>query len=102
MNDQRRFVLGKLKHLLGDAYPVSALPPEQNIDSVAGFVEALHAAWSQYGTPAAVVAMIVQSQERNAIDQRLLEYALDKNHKVIPLHGRYHFSFLQVLYCDLI
>ncbi|KAG0329411.1 hypothetical protein BGZ99_002122 [Dissophora globulifera] len=52
-------------------------------DSIASIASGLASAHQLYGSPTAKVMMVVQPGERNAFDQRYIEYNLLKNHNVL-------------------
>ncbi|TPX72981.1 glutathione synthase [Spizellomyces sp. 'palustris'] len=58
---------------------LSALPRNSSIKDIA---KGIAKAWSLYGSASAVVIMIVQPGERNAFDQRWIEYNLFDEHKI--------------------
>ncbi|RCH99452.1 hypothetical protein CU098_009412 [Rhizopus stolonifer] len=74
-----RYLLSALKGYAGDQIQMNQLPENKAIDSIA---RGLADAWKHYGNPDARVAMIIQPGERNAFDQRWIEYALLENHGV--------------------
>jgi glutathione synthase len=59
---------GASPHLAREAFP-------QN-DTTAGLAAGLAAAHAAYGVPNAEILFVVQPDERNVFDQRMLEYAL--------------------------
>ncbi|KAF9999965.1 hypothetical protein BGZ80_005048 [Entomortierella chlamydospora] len=58
----------------------SALPVSESITSIASGLASAH---QLYGSKTAKVMMVVQPGERNAFDQRWIEYNLLKNHGVV-------------------
>ncbi|KAJ3015171.1 hypothetical protein HKX48_004752 [Thoreauomyces humboldtii] len=56
-----------------------ALPENSSLHSIA---RGIAKAWDLYAAPEAVAVMIVQPGERNAFDQRWIEYRLFEDHKV--------------------
>ncbi|CEP16611.1 hypothetical protein [Parasitella parasitica] len=78
-SELHRFLLSSLKGYAGDQIDMSQLPQNKAIDSLAN---GLAAAWKHYGNPEARVVMIVQPGERNAFDQRWIEYNLLQNHGI--------------------
>ncbi|KAI9300522.1 glutathione synthase [Cunninghamella echinulata] len=55
------------------------LPENHTVETIA---KGIASAWNLYGNKNARVMMIVQSNERNAFDQRWIEYTLLKNHNI--------------------
>jgi hypothetical protein len=58
------------------------IPENKSLDET---VDGLHHAWQLFGNEEAVVLMVVQEGEKNAADQRHLEYRLWNKHKVALL-----------------
>ncbi|KAG0053408.1 hypothetical protein BGZ83_001174 [Gryganskiella cystojenkinii] len=58
----------------------SALPLSESIESIASGLASAH---EHYGSKTAKVMMVVQPGERNAFDQRYIEYNLLKNHGIV-------------------
>ncbi|KAF9110298.1 hypothetical protein BGX27_006556 [Mortierella sp. AM989] len=63
-----------------DKLDASALP---NSESIASIASGLASAHNLYGSKTAKVMMVIQPGERNAFDQRWIEYNLLKNHGVV-------------------
>ncbi|GJJ68856.1 glutathione synthase [Entomortierella parvispora] len=63
-----------------DKLDVSALPSSESIESIASGLASAH---QHYGSKTAKVMMVVQPGERNAFDQRYIEYNLLKNHGIV-------------------
>ncbi|KAG9068694.1 hypothetical protein KI688_010973 [Linnemannia hyalina] len=63
-----------------DKIDISALPNSDSIESIASGLASAH---KHYGSKAAKVMMVVQPGERNAFDQRWIEYNLLKKHGVV-------------------
>ncbi|KAF9202444.1 hypothetical protein BGZ49_007404 [Haplosporangium sp. Z 27] len=63
-----------------DKIDPSALPYSESISSVASGIASAH---QLYGSKTAKAMMVVQPGERNAFDQRWIEYNLLKNHGVV-------------------
>lgn len=74
-----RYLLSSLKEYSGDQITMDQLPENKAIESIAN---GLATAWKHYGNPNARVAMIVQPGERNAFDQRWIEYTLLESHGI--------------------
>ncbi|KAJ8324596.1 Glutathione synthetase [Batrachochytrium dendrobatidis] len=51
-------------------------------ESLSGFIDALAKAWEVYNVPSAAILMIVQPDEHNIYDQRLIEYGLFEKHGI--------------------
>ncbi|KAI8380131.1 glutathione synthetase [Blakeslea trispora] len=78
-SELHRYLLSSLKGYAGDQIEMNQLPVNKAIDTIAN---GLAVGWKHYNKPSAYVAMIVQSGERNAFDQRWIEYSLLENHNV--------------------
>ncbi|KAK3838173.1 MAG: glutathione synthase [Linnemannia gamsii] len=63
-----------------DKIDISALPSSDSIESIASGLASAH---KHYGSKTAKVMMVVQPGERNAFDQRWIEYNLLKKHGVV-------------------
>ncbi|KAG0258932.1 hypothetical protein BG011_002980 [Mortierella polycephala] len=63
-----------------DKLDISAIPNSGSIESVASGLASAHL---HYGSKTAKVMMVVQPGERNAFDQRWIEYNLLKNHGIV-------------------
>ncbi|KAF9906663.1 hypothetical protein EC991_000388 [Linnemannia zychae] len=63
-----------------DKIDSSALPSSDSIESIASGLASAH---NHYGSKTAKVMMVVQPGERNAFDQRWIEYNLLKKHGVV-------------------
>ncbi|XP_050415263.1 glutathione synthetase isoform X2 [Patella vulgata] len=68
--------------LIGVEYTYNQIPDSQ---SVYGFASGFVNAWGMYGNPKAVILFIVKHNERNIMDQRLLEYEIYKQNKNIKI-----------------
>ncbi|KAG2205646.1 hypothetical protein INT47_008002 [Mucor saturninus] len=75
-----RFLLASVKGYAGDQISMDQLPQNKAIQSIA---HGLATAWKHYGNPNARVVMIVQPGERNAFDQRWIEYTLLEEHGIL-------------------
>ncbi|KAI9361913.1 glutathione synthetase [Pilaira anomala] len=74
-----RFLLSSVKGYAGGQIEMNQLPQNKAIESIAN---GLATAWKHYGNPDARVVMIVQPGERNAFDQRWIEYTLLETHNI--------------------
>ncbi|KAF9187147.1 hypothetical protein BGZ51_001529 [Haplosporangium sp. Z 767] len=63
-----------------DKLDISAIPNSESIESIASGLASAHL---HYGSKTAKVMMVVQPGERNAFDQRWIEYNLLKNHGIV-------------------
>eukprot|EP01087_Luapelamoeba_hula_P017584 TRINITY_DN5555_c0_g1_i1.p1 TRINITY_DN5555_c0_g1~~TRINITY_DN5555_c0_g1_i1.p1 ORF type:complete len:512 (+),score=78.68 TRINITY_DN5555_c0_g1_i1:36-1571(+) len=81
VSEMHRFVISKLQ---GEGTPIGVIEPHALPQNRAGykFVDALASAHKAYDNKKAVIMMIVQGGERNAFDQRWIEYKLYERHNV--------------------
>ncbi|KND01668.1 glutathione synthetase [Spizellomyces punctatus DAOM BR117] len=82
--DLHNFLVNRTNYFNDSSLPspditLSALPRNSSIKDIA---KGIAKAWSLYGSASAVVIMIVQPGERNAFDQRWIEYNLFYEHKI--------------------
>ncbi|KFH64435.1 glutathione synthetase [Podila verticillata NRRL 6337] len=63
-----------------DKVDLDALPTSESIESIASGLASAH---KHYGSKSAKVMMVVQPGERNAFDQRWIEYNLLKKHGIV-------------------
>ncbi|KAF8984646.1 hypothetical protein BGZ46_007352 [Entomortierella lignicola] len=77
--DLHRYLLATTGYFTDKIDP-SALPYSESISSVASGIASAH---QLYGSKTAKAMMVVQPGERNAFDQRWIEYNLLKNHGVV-------------------
>ncbi|KAI8605723.1 glutathione synthase [Dissophora ornata] len=77
--DLHRYLLATTGYFT-DNLAISALPNSESISSIASGLASAH---QLYGSKTAKVMMVVQPGERNAFDQRYIEYNLLKNHGVV-------------------
>ncbi|KAF8941257.1 hypothetical protein BGZ58_000542 [Dissophora ornata] len=77
--DLHRYLLATTGYFT-DNLDISALPNSESISSIASGLASAH---QLYGSKTAKVMMVVQPGERNAFDQRYIEYNLLKNHGVV-------------------
>ncbi|KAI8988918.1 glutathione synthase [Pilobolus umbonatus] len=75
-----RYLFTAMGEYAGDQIKMNQLPDNQTMESIA---QGLADAWKLYNNPKACIAMIVQPNERNAFDQRWIEYTLFNNHRVL-------------------
>ncbi|KAI9483779.1 MAG: glutathione synthetase [Benjaminiella poitrasii] len=75
-----RFLLSSIEGYAGGQIKMEQLPDNSSIESIAN---SLAVAWKHYGNPNARVVMLVQSGERNAFDQRWIEYTLLEKHGIL-------------------
>lgn len=75
-----RYLVTAMGEYAGDQIKMNQLPDNKAMESIA---QGLADAWKLYNNPKAHIAMIVQPNERNAFDQRWIEYTLFANHGVI-------------------
>ncbi|KAI8081159.1 glutathione synthetase [Thamnidium elegans] len=74
-----RYLLSSVKGYAGGQIEMNQLPQNKAIESIAN---GLATAWKHYGNPDARVVMIIQPGERNAFDQRWIEYELLESHGI--------------------
>ncbi|KAF9437582.1 hypothetical protein BGZ76_000179 [Entomortierella beljakovae] len=77
--DLHRYLLATTGYFT-DKLDTSALPNSESISSIASGLASAH---QHYGSKTAKVMMVVQPGERNAFDQRWIEYNLLKNHGIV-------------------
>ncbi|KAJ3032877.1 hypothetical protein HDV00_007011 [Rhizophlyctis rosea] len=83
-SDLHRYLLNRTNFFNDPSLPSpdivpSALPQNTSMTSIA---KGIATAWELYGVKSAVAVMVVQPGERNAFDQRWIEYQLFQNHGV--------------------
>ncbi|KAF9573649.1 hypothetical protein EC968_008286 [Mortierella alpina] len=78
-SDLHRYLLATTGYFT-DNMDMSALPPSDSIESIASGLASAH---KQYGSKNAKVMMVIQPGERNAFDQRWIEYNLLQKHGVV-------------------
>ncbi|ORE06103.1 glutathione synthetase [Rhizopus microsporus var. microsporus] len=74
-----RFLLSTVKAYAGNAIKMDQLPENNAVEYIA---DGLASAWKHYGNPSARIVMVVQPGERNAFDQRWIEYILQEKHGI--------------------
>ncbi|KAF9939807.1 hypothetical protein BGZ67_008915 [Mortierella alpina] len=77
--DLHRYLLATTGYFT-DNMDMSALPPSDSIESIASGLASAH---KLYGSKSAKVMMVTQPGERNAFDQRWIEYNLLQKHGVV-------------------
>ncbi|KAK3825225.1 MAG: glutathione synthase [Benniella sp.] len=77
--DLHRYLKATTGYFSND-FEVSTLPKSDSIVSIASGLASAH---QLYGSKSAKVMMVVQPGERNAFDQRWIEYNLLKNHGIV-------------------
>ncbi|KAG0230500.1 hypothetical protein BGW42_000921 [Actinomortierella wolfii] len=77
--DMHRYLQATTSYF-SDKVDSTALPPSESIASIASGIASAH---QLYGSKTAKVMMVVQPGERNAFDQRWIEYNLLKNHGIV-------------------
>ncbi|KAI7904154.1 glutathione synthase [Cokeromyces recurvatus] len=75
-----RFLLSSIDGYAEGHIKMDQLPENNSIEAIAN---GLALAWKHYGNPNARIAMIVQPGERNAFDQRWIEYTLLEKHGIL-------------------
>ncbi|GJN92840.1 hypothetical protein Rhopal_005878-T1 [Rhodotorula paludigena] len=79
VGDLHRYLLANGAYPTHPSLTRSALPPNGALEGLAAGLAAAHKA---YGVDSAVVLMVTQDNERNAFDQRPLEYELVEKHGI--------------------
>ncbi|KAI9492816.1 glutathione synthase [Zychaea mexicana] len=74
-----RYLLQASERYAGGLINIDQLPENRSIQAIAGGIAS---AWKLYGNPNARVMMVVQPGERNAFDQRWIEYELLESHGI--------------------
>ncbi|CAO3701095.1 hypothetical protein CU097_013523 [Rhizopus azygosporus] len=74
-----RFLLSTVKAYAGNTIKMDQLPENNAVEYIA---DGLASAWKHYGNPSARIVMVVQPGERNAFDQRWIEYILQEKHGI--------------------
>ncbi|CEG67035.1 Putative Glutathione synthetase [Rhizopus microsporus] len=74
-----RFLLSTVKAYAGNTIKMGQLPENNAVEYIA---DGLASAWKHYGNPSARIVMVVQPGERNAFDQRWIEYILQEKHGI--------------------
>ncbi|KAJ2784716.1 Glutathione synthetase [Coemansia javaensis] len=82
VGDFHRYMLARTGYaqlLEGGRVEAEQLPPNESLTSIA---DGIAAGFALYGSPDAVVAMVVQPGERNVLDQRWVERGLWERHRI--------------------
>ncbi|ORX50547.1 glutathione synthase [Hesseltinella vesiculosa] len=79
MGQLHRYLLSAIDHYGDDKIVFDQLPEN---DAISAIADGLASGWKLYNKNTARVMMIVQPDERNAFDQRWIEYALQERHGV--------------------
>ncbi|KAI9312645.1 glutathione synthase [Dichotomocladium elegans] len=74
-----RYLLQSLEGYGGGAINIDQLPENHALEVI---TSGMASAWKLYGNPQAYVLMVCQKGERNAFDQRWIEYLLLENHGI--------------------
>ncbi|KAI8142421.1 glutathione synthase [Fennellomyces sp. T-0311] len=74
-----RYLLQASERYAGGLINIDQLPENRSVQAIAGGIAS---AWKLYGNPHARVIMVVQPGERNAFDQRWIEYELLETHGI--------------------
>ncbi|KAF7724278.1 hypothetical protein EC973_001179 [Apophysomyces ossiformis] len=78
-SEMHRYLLRAVEGYAGGQIKLNQLPENRGVE---GLSNGIASAWRLYGKPDAYVLMVTQEGERNAFDQRWLEYSLLETHGV--------------------